>query len=534
MSSRGSSVALLLLVAGAVARCAAGGQAEFGARAGDDGFGGGSLDGGSFGAGGTTGTPPPETEREGSFRAPVATGRFVWTANPDSGRIAIVDAQSLSVRTIEAGAAPTHLTAVPLAGDASADRVAVINASSHDATLLTDVGDAVTVETVAIHRGANAWSVSRSGRWMVAWSDAAGVANPDATEGFQDITVIDTSETPPGATRLTVGYRPTQVVFDAAEDRVLAVTEPGVTVIDLGDAPSVHRDVALSDDVFDDPASRDVALTPDGALALVRRTNRSEIDVVTLEDGAIVHVPIAGIVTDLDLSEDGQVAVAAFRTETSSGVAVIRVPAILDDPSVVSTKGIDGERFGSVVLSSGGETALVFTNAEPNDRLTAIKTAIGETFLDHRTLALKAPVNAVFPTPDARHAVALLHPGAGSQRPGAFSVFPVTALLPPKIQGTDAPPFGVALSPTSDRAVVTTRDDRRGVFEAYLVGLPDLRVDRIELSSPPIASGIVASARRAFVAQQHPEGRLTFIDLDDGKVRTLTGFELDAKVVDGT
>ena len=39
-------------------------------------------------------------------------------------------------------------------------------------------------------------------------------------------------------------------------------------------------------------------------------------------------------------------------------------------------------------------------------------------------------------------------------------------------------------------------------------------------------------ALRAFVAQAHPEGRITFVDLDSGAHRTLTGFELGAKVVE--
>jgi hypothetical protein len=43
---------------------------------------------------------------------------------------------------------------------------------------------------------------------------------------------------------------------------------------------------------------------------------------------------------------------------------------------------------------------------------------------------------------------------------------------------------------------------------------------------------MVPVARRAFVAQAHPEGRITFVDLETGAARTLTGFELAAKVVE--
>ena len=38
-------------------------------------------------------------------------------------------------------------------------------------------------------------------------------------------------------------------------------------------------------------------------------------------------------------------------------------------------------------------------------------------------------------------------------------------------------------------------------------------------------------AGQAFIAQEHPEGRVTFIDTASGLVRTITGFELGASVV---
>ena len=109
---------------------------------------------------------------------------------------------------------------------------------------------------------------------------------------------------------------------------------------------------------------------------------------------------------------------------------------------------------------------------------------------------------------------------------------PIGQTLPAKIVTTLAPPTAVAS--TNDRAVVAERDDKTSVFGVYLARMPELMVDRLPLASPPIAVGVVAGAKRAFVAQQHPEGRLTFVDLDTGVARTLTGFELASRVVDGS
>src|SRR4051812_16064920 len=65
-----------------------------------------TASGGSFSTGGTTanvgtgGTgavetpppPPPEKELESAFQAPVATDRYVWTANPSTDRVALIAA----------------------------------------------------------------------------------------------------------------------------------------------------------------------------------------------------------------------------------------------------------------------------------------------------------------------------------------------------------------------------------------------------------------------------------------------------------
>ena len=141
----------------------------------------------------------------------------------------------------------------------------------------------------------------------------------------------------------------------------------------------------------------------------------------------------------------------------------------------------------------------------------------------------------MFVAPDALHAIAMLEPGAGSSKAGAFSVVPLSTTLPPKIEATDAPIFAVALGPApTQRGLVVTRNELTRMYGAYLVRLPELQVDSFSLSSAPLAAGIVEDANRGFIAQEHPEGRITFIDLTTGLARTLTGFELGAKVVDGT
>jgi hypothetical protein len=115
---------------------------------------------------------------------------------------------------------------------------------------------------------------------------------------------------------------------------------------------------------------------------------------------------------------------------------------------------------------------------------------------------------------------------------GAFSLAPLDGTHPAFIQTTDAPIQSVALSLAGDRALVTVRDDQHAVFGVYMGRFPTLSVQRYPLASAPVAAGIVEGAGRGYVAQQQAEGRITFVTLDSGDARTLTGYELGARVVD--
>src|SRR6187551_730326 len=106
---------------------------------------------------------PPEQELEEDFRVPVATGHFVWTANPASNRVALIDATNFSVASLDAGFAPTYLAALPTEVEGKSGAI-VINTLSADATvfLAKDTSDVAVSQPLSIHASANAWAVSKS------------------------------------------------------------------------------------------------------------------------------------------------------------------------------------------------------------------------------------------------------------------------------------------------------------------------------------------------------------------------------------
>src|SRR5512146_1710031 len=134
--------ASLILISFGLLRCgASSSDSGAGAPSGSGGAGayagaGGMATGGAGNYGGAAGAadaapPPPEKEVESSFRSPVATGKFVWTANPSSGRVALIDATTYEVKIADAGFGPTYIAAIPDPKNPDSNEAIVLNVLSH-------------------------------------------------------------------------------------------------------------------------------------------------------------------------------------------------------------------------------------------------------------------------------------------------------------------------------------------------------------------------------------------------------------------
>jgi len=546
----------------------------------------GALVGGGSGGAASSGAAalPPETKVESSFQTPVSTRTVVWSANPTSGRVAYINSQTFDVQTVEAGDGPTYLAAI---NDPVDDVAIVQNALSNNVTLLRIHAGSLappTTTTFPSTADANSWAVSPSGRWAIAWTDASQITSPDPTQGFQDVAVIDTTQARP-ATILAVGYRPASIAF-SGDSHAYAVTQDGITGIDLlgGSQPSVTQnfplvapapsptsvadagpdasgtgdasldtgsiDAATDASLGDESVSAiglpstgagggvpDVSFTPDGTYAIARTDGIATLNVISLQDGKSTPVVLPALPTDLTVSPDGTFAIAVLRD--TSTVAVLPLPGIASAPTSFSTIQIPGQTIGRAIVTKGGKTVLLFTTAAPIDELSVLTLLPTPTFF---TVTLHAPVLAVFATDDAQNAVVLhnVTPTPGSDVRGAFSLVPIGKQLPAFIQTLQAPPIAVALSPAGDRALIAFRDDPSGTFGLDMAMLPSFQVTSYLLASPPTAVGITASAAepadagdiaRGYVAQDYVDGRITFVDLSSGSERTITGFELAARIV---
>ena len=103
-----------------------------------------------------------------------------------------------------------------------------------------------------------------------------------------------------------------------------------------------------------------------------------------------------------------------------------------------------------------------------------------------------------------------------------------------KLQLTSADVSSLAISPDGARAFVLVRDPspQTAVRVVQQIALQSFIVKDTTLGSPPLALAVLSGVHRVFVEpREHPEGRITFIDWETGIVQTVTGFELNGRIV---
>lgn len=495
---------------------------------------------------------PPEVEETRSFELPQAGARYVYVANPRRDSVAVIDSRTLAIQTVEAGDAPTYLVTVP-----GRDEAIVVNANSNTATILRTAEGRTRTAQVPVVPGANAVAVAPGGRRAIAFLDTSRPNGGIPAGSFQDVSVLFLDEGMERSLQLSVGFRPLSVTFSRDGARAFVITEDGVSILDLGalTMPTIVPNVSLDDvavpgvdgGVGDAGVrgagamlARDVSITPDGRYALARVEGSSVLRLVDLDDRSARTLDVGAAVTDLDLAPDGTFALAVLRERAE--VVRIPLPQGFTSPETLRTTRLTGELVGSVTIAPDGSRALGYTTAAATERAVEIPLA-GEGA--PVVLRLRKTVRAVAFSPDSRSALLVHGAAAGSPtEPGidleaqidrsyGYSLYDVNARFI-KLQLTAADPGPSAITPDGAYAFVLLRDDRntRGpVAVAQRISLRSFVVHDIALGSPPQSVGAVPDTQRVFVGQEHPEGRITFVDWNTGALQSVTGFELNARVV---
>ncbi|HEY6881597.1 MAG TPA: hypothetical protein VI299_26405 [Polyangiales bacterium] len=485
--------------------------------------------------------PAVEQEQELAFQTPQAGKSSVYVPDPDTNRVAVVNADNFKVENVPVGTSPRYAATVP-----GQDVALVINVGSKDAALLRTNEQGVTsVKRLALGHDANAIAIAPDHRHALVYFDAS-LASAGNADSFQDLTVIDLDPGVERARRLSVGFRPRAIQFTADGKRAFAITEDGISIVDfaaLENGPKILPLVSLGDGLSDEQ-SVDVQVTPNGSYALARRDGESEIRLIELATGTIETLKLdggngldAGVgpeLTDLDLAPDGSFALAVLRNR---GVLVrIPIPQGFRDATTLREIKATDALIGSVTLSKSGTRAVGYTTAAPVESVTVFDLASD---LPPRGIRLRKAVRAVAVSDDGSRALVLHQPvgQGGSDDDARIDAAEGYSLVDTgsgfaKLQLTPvrASTNGLLLTPDGKR--VFTLLAGNGANSVEMADLDSFEVSKRELSTAPSSIGFVPGSAlpRVFVGQSG-NGGITFLDATTGApVRTVSGFEIASRI----
>ncbi|MCL4235896.1 MAG: hypothetical protein KJ042_15405 [Deltaproteobacteria bacterium] len=452
--------------------------------------------------------PPPVEDDFDPDKRPVVCDGAVWVLNPEADYLSRIDAADLSVSTIEVGRGPTVLRATE-----DCETVVTLNTIAKTVSVIRDGAVAA---SLGVRPGANTLWIAPGSRYALATHHFE--AGSTDTVGYGEVTVLDLRDLV--SKSLAVGFPAADVAFNVSGDTAVLITETAVAVLDLTDASANVLTTGL------DPTAgetvKKIAVTPDGDHALVLAEGRTSLLALDLADLSFSDVDLGCYPTDLDVPRTGDRSLTVCREEG-------RVH-LIDNDSLDATGYDVTEIVGSGEIAADGSRAVLFTNADQIERVHVFTTSDASlaTFLTVK------PILGVSLAPGDARAVVFHEGGDGAPLDDfdaamdtlhAFSIFNIdTGLLTP----VQTPEPAEIISFSEDGA--TALLPMPGAKSVILAHLDRGLADEIAFSTKPLDGGIVTDLGLAFVLQEHPLGRISFIDVNTLHVDTITGFLLNGDI----
>lgn len=513
----------------------------------------------------------PEAPQEYEFSAPAIIGEKVYVANETLNSVAIIDSRSLHVRSVMTGAQPTEVVGPGVEGPAGPDaRVMALNRGNHTVTLIDPEDDSATNMKVLPY--ANRISAAPGGRHGVVWFDSARATASDQAGDLSAVSVVSAQ----GSFQIAVGFHVREIRFDEAGELALVVTDDGISLLKLasieGDGYSPPRN--LIPEELSEHRVRDLnlSMTGDGRYVVAYRPGFSFLIVADLVSAQTFSVELPAGPTGVALreSDDGVEALvvlrsagAVLRADLPDGFLEARAAqeeALEEDEEdeleapAAEWDEFAGYRFvdlpveglGSLGLSADGERAIFFTTVGEETRAVLMELESEE----NKVLNFEKTIRGVLSDERGETFLVFHDKKEGSlhgltpldpeyvARSWGFSILDnltgTTRLILTEHEPADAalwsPESGEAKAYLSFKLPEYASQVEPGHRDIVQVNLQTFRKDVFRLSSLPDGLGLIPSARRVYINQIHPQGRMTFLDVDSDERETVTGYQLNAGI----
>lgn len=503
----------------------------------------------------------PETE-EFLVKSLASTSSYVFVPNSAEGgsTVARIDGRDYQVTPLRVGLEPTQVAATEIEGVGAvaytlcsgSSQVAVIRADE----LAPDGKSRGRVNMLKIPREVNAMAMAPDGRHALLYIDPKKPLPAGASvASLQTLAVVrlGLQGQADEVFQLSVTRQIREVEFSEDGRLAMIVGQEGVNLIELGliqgDSFIGPLDLGVSSGVLP-VADLEVELARDGSFLVARSSDLQGLLIKRLDaQGTQRLVSLPGIPTDIDLLDgrdgvDGMGAPQIFVTLRDAQQAhIFDVDEVLNTPEgqeparqAVELRGVQA---GLAQLSPDQAQALLYSSLELNPsvgifnfeqdtlRVYQLRNQIRSVALgaDGQSALFVHRPQAAFPgepatlTPqrafERSHGLTLFHLPTGYQRPITLGAEPLDLIM---------------TQDASDSSIVylMLRGQDPTLQGVMRLNLSTARADFYKMSRLPSQLGLVAG--KVFIVQDADQGRITFMDVNSGQQRTVSGYELNARI----
>ena len=488
---------------------------------------------------------PPDPETGRVAQRPAASAQYLFALSADTDSVAVIDAVDLSIRAVPVAEHPVAIDVLP-----GRDVAIVLSREGRAVSAIVAEPSQVTLHVARLPRRFTALSVSPDGRFAVAWTRDGDI--PDAgAEGL--VAIVDLAALEAGTAEpveLAAGYRHAELVFRTPQGsgqttHAVVIGKDEATFIDLVRATGADAGTYLPErrrlpDAYSDVAGREVVATPDGRFVLMRSFAFAGVAALDVDAGAVTTIALPALTTDLDLVSTGTLAIAAIRS--TSQVALLPLPESIASTTAVRLLDLAGVSAGQVEVAPDGRRAAVFSALDESERFAWLDLDTGSAQIFDR---LRKRIRGVGLSPDGRTAVVIHRPTPDStvadpyeravDQDEGYSIVDLSNGSAQLKRTDGVPPADLVFTSTGRHAAVTLRRDDRAVFRIESANLSTLVIESHALASAPQYAGALpgrasTSSERVWATQVHYAGRISFLDAETGRVRTATGYHLNAGI----
>jgi hypothetical protein len=492
------------------------------------------------------------------------TSRYVFAPNGAEGSdtVARVDGESFGVLPIRVAAGPTVVRAAEVEGVGavayvlceSASVVAIIRADLPD----PGPGGQRLVNLIPVPREINALTLSPDGRHLIGYMDPDRPLPPGTSvASLQTMALIRLGSAPAQdqMIRLSVTRQISSITWSADGQQAFILGREGVNRLHMpaitAEAFVTPLPLGLSPDQFP-PSDVELVVSPAADALILRSSRFAGVLLVSLaapgaagpEVLATRSIALPGIPTDIDLITTGGQTQLLATVRDASKVALIDLaqtfaaaPDALPAPLVLDAGDV---RPGLAQALPGRDEVLLYSTLELLPTLGVLRLGAAPSI---ERWPLRNQIRAVAVSPDGASAVILHKPQPALDAPGSapqqvfrrgegMTLLDVDSGYGRPVPLTARPEEVVMINRAGSPSLVYAMvvDPAGGVGKSGVVrmDLSTYRSDFIALPRAPRKIGYVAG--KVFVSQDAEQGRITFLDVDSSAQRTVSGYELNARI----